>query len=383
VRTQRRTLVPLHGFGYPSRMSLEEIYEDLDAIARHIGELDENAVRDASAILARPRYAESEEPVARLVADLWQIVEAIPNYPVPDGRTPSKEWSVYNFGTYARRYFSLEEAGTNLTHRRTFGGKLNAGGPFLTWIGRAVLFRVAAGLIELELDTVGGGLHNQKNEAYEIETVRVVSSFRHGVTDTRRMAWLPFDWFRCRPYVHTIDYAIRILEKCEWHTLDLPFPARGTKVMGSSGRTNIGWNVTGDQKVPCVTFCPVEGLSQVGDLIHIKIVYRPLVVRASLTIAAGFRVRQSVGELILEIEPTGSRWSAQQDKRIAEGEWTVAGPDVGGAGKRILGVDDPTWRCVHPKRGVYILYGDPAGTRQAREEHWEASLDNIENPAVT
>ncbi|MGE5700830.1 MAG: hypothetical protein ACM3VU_00275 [Arthrospira platensis] len=154
-------------------MSLEDIYADLDKIAKHQGKLDEEAVLSAAAILARPRYATSSNSAALLVEDLKQVIEAIPNYPDPQGK-PKEKWSSYNLQSYARQYFSLDNPGTTLSYRRMFGRQGDPGGSFGKWMSRGVLFRVAAGLLELEVNDLASAPEATHSHDYRIESVRAI-----------------------------------------------------------------------------------------------------------------------------------------------------------------------------------------------------------------
>lgn len=137
-------------------MALEDIYDDLYAVAKHRGPLDEEAVRRATAVLAMPRYAQAPNPAALLVEDLKRVIDTIPDAASAtdedDEAEAKRESSVARMGMLARRYFSLEDAGKPLTDRRVLPGEKPPGGGVGAWRNQGVIYRVIAGLLELQLE---------------------------------------------------------------------------------------------------------------------------------------------------------------------------------------------------------------------------------------
>jgi hypothetical protein len=152
-------------------MGVERLYDELYAIAKHVGSLDETAVSGADWILSQSRYATAPNPSGLLVEDLKRVIADIPTDTHPEKKEPDPAWNGRYFQLYAKRYFLLEAAGEQIEHRRSFGRK---GRPSAVWMNRGVVYRVAAGLLMLWSDfenASGAGLLG--DQGYEIEEVRM------------------------------------------------------------------------------------------------------------------------------------------------------------------------------------------------------------------
>src|ERR1035441_3868165 len=135
--------------------TFEAIYSDLYGIARHIGPLDEDAVKGAGVILSFERYRRASEPARLLAADLIGIIEGLPDDAGGEDRVEgdarASETPVgIGLRTSARRYFSREGTGQTLTNRRKLGGE-KLSGSTAKWMNYGTLYRVAAGLYELQV----------------------------------------------------------------------------------------------------------------------------------------------------------------------------------------------------------------------------------------
>jgi len=331
-------------------MSLEEIYADLDKITRHQGVLNEEAVLGATTILALPRYVDSPNKATLLVEDIKHVISTIPNYPPPKGRD-IKAWSVYNFHDWARRLFSLDEAGTALTHRRRFGRKAEPGGAETTWIHRAVLLRVASGLFELHADDRTSASGVAPSQGYRIESLRVARRIkRHSEESLPRRSPL---WERLSlfPYTDTLEYNLRLLTPGT-HSFVVPFPPRYTKLIGYDNQDqNLRLETTAnDQAVPMLMF---GSQREPGSLITIRAQHRPLMIKPSLVFPTViYVVDQPMDELTLVVNMSRS----VQD----EYDWHIIRPEIVGDDIS-LAINKPEWSCKNPHVGWhYQLSGYPA-----------------------
>jgi hypothetical protein len=165
-------------------MSLEDAFADLLEVAKHRGELDREAVRKATTVLAWPRYAGSLDPAGLLVEDLKRVIDGVADGPGDDdeaGDDGNDQVADKSLHAYARRYFSQEAPGTNFTHRRMLAG--NPGGGARRWMSAGVIYRVLAGLLELQVDEAPAKLRALRDQApsevlsgpgYRIDRVRVL-----------------------------------------------------------------------------------------------------------------------------------------------------------------------------------------------------------------
>jgi hypothetical protein len=342
-------------------MSLEAIYSDLEAIAKKRGPLNEDAVRTATAILAQPRYAESPSPGALLIKDLERVIEAIPNYPAPETSPP---WASQNFRDYARRYFSLDASGQTFTHRRTFGRK-ETGGSVGAWMSRGVLYRVAAGLLELwadasNPDAADGG---EMMPGYRIDSVQA----------TRRVEPDPL-----RPTRNVLKFDLRLTAPGP-HLLVLPFMTKSTTLIEVSTERADG--TPKSQLMPVEsdggwTFAAVAfGAQQPpGERVQIMVENRPLR-EIGPHVWSAYRPNQSIGSLILEVIPYSTR----------DYKWEVLKTDPGESD--YMTINTPSsgiWRCENPDEGVkYELHGTPLKRAERRQKRLDAQvspgpeLDNI------
>jgi hypothetical protein len=340
-------------------MSLEEIYADLDKIAKHQGKLDEDAVLGAAAILARPRYAASSNPAALLVEDLERVIEAVPNYPDPQGK-PKEEWSSYNLRSYARQYFSLDNPGATLSYRRMFGRKGDSGGSLGTWMSRGVLFRVAAGLLELEINDLTSTPEATQSQDYRIESVRAIREIGKSrfasVRDT-----LVYDLSVSTPGRHMLSLPFSLpyeqhLSAFTYDGLDKHYSVKSQLVSVDRGRN-----------FDTVIFeIPQQ---YVDESVRITVVSKPRIetLRTRLLakhdhrwrllsehMAAKYLVAQPMNTLILEVEVYPKKLADQFDWIATSG---IDSPDEA----EHAGVVDNTLRLDHPDIGrTYCLSGTPA-----------------------
>jgi hypothetical protein len=329
-------------------MSLEDIYTDLYAIAGHRGPLDEDAVRGATTILARPRYAESPTPAAQLVEDLEGVIESIPNDVAGDDEEEQKgsalpAYASRYFRSHARRYFSLDGAGETLTRRRAFGRK-NVNGTVLTWTNRGVIYRVAAGLLELWARTDGPNATGNETSyglCYRIDSVKAIRYIER-VWD--------------RPTRDVLEYDIRLLTAGP-HILVLPFPAVSTILSVVSTERAAGnpkpqlIAVAGQNKsFAAVVFGAQQ---QPGERVRIQVDHVPQGFRFRGNHAwSHYLVDQPVGALVLEVCPR---------RPSDDYKWQVSayGP-VNSEAKAIAKPSDGIWSCENPEAGWrYRLDGTP------------------------
>jgi hypothetical protein len=141
-------------------MDFEALFDDLLGIALHIGELDKEAVSKATSLLALPRYANAADSRGLLVRDIESVIDEIPPGPLPRSRTSGL---TLDHQQHTRLFFSLDEPGTQLTHRRKVGGGVTR------WQTPAVIYRVLLGLLELD---DGPGRHAETS--FELDAVRVI-----------------------------------------------------------------------------------------------------------------------------------------------------------------------------------------------------------------
>lgn len=346
---------------YAPSVSLEAIYDDLGRISRQQGELSEATVAVATTLLARPRYAASPNPAGLLVEDLERVIEAIPNEPGPGSKSLA-DWSALNFRSYARRYFSLDEPGATLTHRRRFGRTSEPGGSETAWMTRAVLLRVASALLVLEAEEAAPNPSAGRPRDYRIESVRAFTRFYRDIPlPEARWRLFPDRRYLLFPFHARIEYTIRLSNGEREGSFDLPFPRRHTRLEGLSGQQMIGErSAERGPNVPIVGFRgrpASESQRQSGGVVQFAVHYRPFFAKPPRTgIAVEYRVEQPVDELTLQVKV---------DFAPFEYEWTVWGPDVGTNG--ILPVDGPLWHTTTPKVGhTYSLFGDEAGSGGSR-----------------
>jgi hypothetical protein len=318
-------------------MSLEEIYSDLEAIAKKRGPLDEEAVLSATAILARPRYAKSESPCALLVEDLEHVIASIPNYPSPEASPP---WASQNFRGYARRYFSLDAAGQTLSNRRAFGRK-EPGGSVLAWMHRGVLYRVAAGLIELwaSADEPSTAL---PVPGHRIEALQVIKHFNP-------------------------DGSARNIVKCELHAITsgihvlvLPLAAQSATLLEFDAEhldSRLAPQVVELDGIPKSSAAVLFSVEQPATDVRLK-VNQPT--RDTHTETCLLHVDALVEKLILEVDITDAsakyyRWQVRREQ-FGQVE-TIAEPPEG------------RWRCDNPEPGGYCLEGIRLTPSERRKVH--------------
>ena len=339
-------------------MSLQDIYSDLERIAKHLGPLDKDAVRGATSILARPRYTASLDPAALLVDDLKSVIEAIPNYPVPK-TSADVEWSSYKFKNYARRYFSLDAAGQMFTHRRNFG-RNDPGGSVGAWMNRGVLYRVAAGLLELwapDTDPHGTG-------GYQTDRVRATRSLSPGPLFSK---------------FEVLEYDLR-LNVSGPHLLPLPLPTRFTSLETvaperEDGTPKAQLVAIGGTRLAGFTYgrraAVVFGSQQPpGERVTIKVVGVTFVDDDPAGSArSAYQVDQPVSKLELEVNlqsPNHYKWQVFKTARGEPDEVPIDTPVAG------------SWHCDSPEVGyTYLL----RGTRLTRAERRQERLENGDAPS--
>jgi hypothetical protein len=340
-------------------MSLEDIYADLYAIAGHRGPLDEDAVRSATTILARSRYTDSPTPAAQLVKDLENVIESIPNDVAGDdeedqkGSAPPAYASRY-FRSHARRYFSLDGSGEVLSRRRAFGRK-NVNGTVLTWTNRGVIYRVAAGLLELWAKIDGSDAAGSKASyglSYRIDSVKAIRYLER--------AW---DY----PTRDVLEYDLCILASGP-HLLVLPLPALFTTLSVVSTERAAGnpkpqlIAVAGeDQSLAAVVFGAQQ---RPGERVRIQVEHMPRGIqfrRRRNHAWSRYPVDQPVGTLVLEVNPRGPS---------GDYKWQVSahGPITSEA-KIIEDPSNRIWSCENPDVGSrYQLYGTPQKKAERKRE---------------
>ena len=323
-------------------MFLEEFYADLEAIAKHRGPLDVDAVRRSTTILARPRYANAANPAQLLVNDLELVIAAIPNYPLP-AKAADVPWASQKFGDYARRYFSIDGAGQTFTHRRTFGRK-DPGGTAGPWMTRGVLYRVAAGLLELWTD---GGW-----PAVDFSAT-AASCYIDSVHVSRHVE--ASDAARAREIA---EYTLRVTTSGP-HLLILPFPARSTSLIELAAEQPCEIPKPGIVEVDAVLASRAGvafGTCSPGERVHLKAQHRS---REDLA-RAGYKVDQAVGTLSLVVRlpdnDIGHTWEVQRTSADQQARDTIAEPSEG------------FWTCCNPQPGYYKLTGTSVGKREHRRD---------------
>ena len=323
-------------------MFLEELYADLEAIAKHRGPLDVDAVRRSTTILARPRYAEAANPAGLLVSDLELVIAAIPNYPLP-AKAADVPWASQKFRDHARRYFSIDGAGQTFTHRRTFGRK-DPGGAAAPWMTRGVLYRVAAGLLELWADEGRAAVELSATAAScRIDSVGVLRHFAaSGVARAR----------------DTANYTLRVVTSGP-HLLILPFPARSTSLIELVAEQPCEIpkpDVVAVDAVLASCAAVAFGTCSPGERVHIRAQHRS---REDLA-RQGYRVNQAVGTLSLAVHlpnnENGHTWEVQRTSVDQQARETIAEPSEG------------YWTCSDPQPGYYKLAGTPVGKRERRRD---------------
>jgi hypothetical protein len=302
-------------------VDVEEIYADLDRIARGLGELDEAAVSDATAILSLPRYQAVSNPAGLLVEDLQCVIEATPNYPPQQGAT-AEEHGSHNLRNYARRYFSLDEPGTNFTHRRAFGRKTELGGSLGTWMNRGVLWRMAAGLLAIQFEQLQAEA-DLEPPSYKVQALTIERDIRTIAVEpnpvfqllrrSRRFHAL-YERFRiCSiPYKESLTYEVQILEERP-HILPLPLPPRHLKLWPTDNRRDCLTSraTPNGHRVPRLAFG--EQL-RAGVSASFTVVHSPWVARGcSSFLRLDYIVDQPIETLTLEFEvrkPARYTWTA-------------------------------------------------------------------------
>lgn len=326
-------------------MLLEAIYSDLEAIAKKRGPLNEDAVRLATTILARPRYAESPSPSALLVEDLERVIDSIPNYPAPETSPP---WASQNFRDYARRYFSLDGAGQTLSHRRAFGRK-DPGGSVLTWMHRGVLYRVAAGLVELW--AVGDSQDSNVSErtlGYRIDFLHEIKHFN------------PDGSAR-----NILKYELHVITSGP-HILVLPLAAQSTTLTefdaehaGSDPKPQVV-EVDGTA-VSCAAL--VFSVQQPAERVRIKVQHTT---RDSYPQTHEHTIDHQVKRLVLEVNLPESSRNAYK--------WEVRGSMPGSPDNTIDEPSEGMWACENPQVGkTYRLIGTQLTRAERRQKRLKAS----------
>ncbi len=317
-------------------MSLEDLHKDLEAIAKHVGPLDEDAVTRATTILARARYTASPNPAALLVDDLKRVIEAIPNYPVPETST-DVEWSSYKFRSYARRYFSLDAIGEGFTHRRTFGRK-DPGGSVGAWMTRGILYRVAAGLIDIWASS-----DSERGLSYCIDFLHALRYFKpNGLARD------------------ILEYELTTFTSGA-HIVVLPLPAKSTTLMefdaehaGSDPKPQ----VVGVDGTAASNSAVVFSVKQEGVHVRIKVQHTSPGSYPQTDCVVERQTKKLVLEVDLPVESANAySWDVSRSSRCLPGVETLAEPSEG------------KWSCEDPEPGSYAL----VGTRLSQSERRRAS----------
>ena len=335
-------------------MFLDEIYSELYAIAGHVGPLGEESVRGAALLLAQPRYATSETPAALLVDDLERVIRSIPVDEKTDdeeerrGNAPPAYASRY-FQAHARRYFSLDGAGEGFSHRRAFG-RAHVNGSVVAWTNRGVVYRVAAGLLDLWIEeaedpalTLGA---SEPAQSYAIDSVRAAMHIgRHP---------------RLSPAREVLSYNLRVLTQ-GLQTLELPFVRGSTDLIAAStepgSRVDAQMAVGSRNGVVAVLFG--RGLGPC-EPVRIRVGHKarrnPL---RPVRIEVEYLVAQPTGRLTLEVEmPTAKSQFAWQvtvetakvvDTELCFDTAIIDEPASGG-----WSCEDPKVNATYKLRGVRV-----------------------------
>jgi hypothetical protein len=332
-------------------MSLEAIYADLYGVAKHRGPLDEDAVRRATAVLALPRYARAANPAALLVEDLKRVIAAIPDAVATsdededahDEAAAEQRSSVAYMGKLARRYFSLEAVGDTITDRRIIEATRPPGST-VTWRNRGVVYRVIAGLLELQVEVAEATAvtHVASELSYRVDSVRLTR-------ETEGLSWYP--------RTDTLEYDICLLASGP-HLLVLPFPPQQTKLVVVASERPSGYpqpqlvRIADDgDRAAAVVF----GAQQPpGERVRIQVEhrrrsFRPLAQWRSECIS--YQVSHPVGELVLQLRiygdtTTDATWGVTARGPVASDAKTLAQPVSG------------IWGCTNPEIGkTYTLFG--------------------------
>jgi hypothetical protein len=137
-------------------MDMDQVAAELRRVTEHIGSLDVEAVSSAEGILGLPRYAAAEHPAKALVADLKQIIAALPS----DMKMP------------ARLLFSLSEKGTNISHRKK---QSRVEGSGWKWLRDAVLQRITVAILA---DPDDNTMPLLGPSGFRVESLSISTSFR-------------------------------------------------------------------------------------------------------------------------------------------------------------------------------------------------------------
>jgi hypothetical protein len=314
-------------------MSVERLYDELYEIAKHVGPLDEEAVQGAVSILARPRYANHPNPAALLVADLKQVIATIADDLHPE-EAPGPESASRYFQHYARRYFSLEACGQQIDHRRAFG-RPNKKGTVFTWMNRGVIFRVAAGLLDLWAETTAEHAPSLPGDGggYRIEMVQASRGLPpHGPGAVQDRLEYDIETLRPDPQV-----------------IILPLPRRWTTVSALTDAEIVHpppqpVTVTAHRKhFTAVVF----GAHEPGA--HLRIVATHVSWRTRGKPRVAFPVDQPINQLVLRVE------SGHSPEKF---RWEVAFMTILGDRTVLERSDDNLWVCQEPRVGIaYELTG--------------------------
>jgi hypothetical protein len=325
-------------------MSLEDAFADLLAVAKHRGELDREAVRKATTVLTWPRYADSPDPGGLLVEDLKRVIESITDGPA-DRATDEADGEVEPQGpdkslrAYARRYFSQEAPGKTLTDRRRLAGDPGGGGR--RWMSAGVIYRVLAGLLEVQASASpqGAGYH-----------VVSVAATRHVNEDS----W-PF------PTRDVVEYDIHLLSDGP-HLLMLPYPRRHTKLSTVASEHPSGSPqpqlIAVDDDAGSVAAVVFGAHQPPGERIRIEVARQPFrFMEEQFPYAMGFAVNQPVDHLELGV---------RSSKRLPE-EWIVSVTGKVTDDYQVLArVQAATWRCDKPEVGKTYEMGAVSGKSYTR-----------------
>ncbi len=307
-------------------MTIEELHDDLYAIAKHVGPLDAEAVRAATSILALPRYAGQPN---LLVEDLERVIETISPDTLPDEPAGVESASRY-LQRYARRYFSLEAAGQTLEHRRSFG-KRGKQGTLLTWMNRGVGYRVAAGLLELWAETDAESpppITTGRSGGYRLDTVDLTRHVTNGSL--------------FQPMSETLTSHLTLFASGP-HVLLLPFERRGTRLGEVAPQQPGTYPPPQLISINLPARRPLAGVvlsGEVGEQLRVSATYAPRKRQSiSSLMNVTYRVDQPMGTLWLGVEyddrmhewhvaENGVReWRVGQMRRKAS--WSQREPDVG------------------------------------------------------
>lgn len=326
-------------------MSLEDAFDDLLEVAKHRGELDVEAVRKATTVLAWPRYAESADPAALLVQDLKRVIAGIATQPVDDEEPDDADDDVEpqaadkSLHAYARRYFSQEVPGSPFTYRQKLAGDPGGG---RKWMSFGVIYRVLAGLLALQIEAAAVTAAISETSAgrgYRIDSVRVLR-------DVKRSS-------RLYPIREVAEYELCVLAGGP-HLLMLPFPLEYTKLVTVAADRPGGHPqpqlvaLNDDGRRAAVVF----GAQQdPGERVRIQAEHRPRKSRRSGVLdSVSYPVTQLIGELVLEVQPNtvmkGYRWTVTTQGPMASDHEEIAWPK------------SRAWSCCNPDVGMtYRLCG--------------------------